>query len=89
MSEYTRSGCCPKCGSGDDWTGHVCYKCGYSIYETDLMPFTCEQIRDICRFMVFISENGGHGEIVLKVRENKIKFINLGDIGRKYEALSE
>jgi len=20
---------CPKCGSGDDFTGVVCYKCGY------------------------------------------------------------
>ena len=60
-----------------------------AAYDTDMTPFTREQIKDICRYLAFIGENGGHGEIVLKVRENKIKFINLGDIGRKYEALSE
>jgi hypothetical protein len=55
-----------------------------AAYETDLMPFTREQIKDICRYLGIIDENGGHGEIILKVRENKVKFINLGDVGKKY-----
>ena len=48
-------------------------------------PFTPQQLADICRFLAIIRDMGGHGEIVVVVRENEVRFINLGEVSKKYE----
>ena len=50
-----------------------------------MSPFTAQQLADICRFLQIIRENGGHGEIVVVVRDNEVRFINLGEVSKKYE----
>ena len=49
---------------------------------TDL--FTAEQLQTIKKYLDIIHEEGGHGEIVIRVRDGEIKFINLCEVSRKY-----
>ena len=49
------------------------------------LPFTPQQLADICRFLAIIRENGGHGDIVVRVRDGEVRYINLGEVSKKYE----
>ena len=51
MSEFTRSGCCPKCGSGDDWTGFTCYKCGYGVIDPE-KPLLIAELRQTAEKLI-------------------------------------
>ena len=48
-------------------------------------PFTPKQMEDIVEFIDIINRKGGHGDVIIRIREGVIRYINLGEVSAKYE----
>lgn len=56
-----------------------------AAYDTDLKPFTREQIADINKYLSVIRDISGFGVINLIVENNNIRFVRLENLSRKYD----